>query len=173
LCRDLAQEAVAHKVATDESKTLSLLQNTLLEYAHHVGQCVHAGLKQSNLATDGSAKTPWIFMPQSIFDRVWRPFVAKFTAFQPSRQGKRIYSVLTDTKALQAVFDSGFLSASFGPAGPEAIIATVICEEPRPFRIVYCTERNMLRCEYVYEAKHADGRFCVQAKQRLLAQKKP
>jgi hypothetical protein len=28
-------------------------------------------------------------------------------------------------------------------------------------------QSNMLHCEHVYEAKLEDGRFCVQAKQRL------
>ena len=70
-------------------------------------------------------------------------------------------------KALQAVVDPGFLTASFGGDGPTSVTTKVICEDRRPVRFVYCVRSNMLHCEHVYEATHADGRFTVQAKQRL------
>lgn len=38
-----------------------------------------------------------------------------------------------------------------------------------PIRIVFCPRSSMLHVEHVYEAKYLDGRFAVQAKQRLRA----
>jgi hypothetical protein len=162
--RELASGDVALKVADNSA---SLIQDSLAEYSHRIGQCVHADLKASNLATEGFARTQKTFMPRAFFDKAYRPYLAKFTAFPPSRQGQKVYGVLNDMKALHAIIDPGFLTASFGSAGADSITSAVVCEESRPFRVVYCLQSNMLHCEHVYEAKLEDGRFCVQAKQRL------